>query len=118
MLLVLAGHGQHLHPVRGAKTDPVAAHIQPHDVAPLAEKMQRLVAGLREQQAEGARLETAIGSNLEGLSLEWIAGEYRHNLPAELHRLRRTPTTNGEVVYHFEIARISVCGIRLVARPE
>ena len=34
---------------------------------PFAEKMQRLVAELRAQQAEGARLDTAIGSNLEGL---------------------------------------------------
>ena len=37
------------------------------DGEPFAEKMQRLVAELRAQQAEGARLDSAIGPNLEGL---------------------------------------------------
>ena len=37
------------------------------DGEPFADKMQRFVAELRDQQAEGARLDAAIGANLESL---------------------------------------------------
>ncbi|MDY7091554.1 MAG: class I SAM-dependent DNA methyltransferase [Acidobacteriota bacterium] len=43
-----------------------AAEIE-DDGEPFGEKMQRLVAELREQQAEAARLDAAIAANLEGL---------------------------------------------------
>ena len=39
------------------------------DGEPFDQKMQRLVAELREQQAEGARLDIAIAANLEALGL-------------------------------------------------
>ena len=43
-----------------------AAEVE-DDGEPFAEKMQRLVAQLREQQAEAARLDVAIAKNLEEL---------------------------------------------------
>jgi hypothetical protein len=39
----------------------------PRAAAPLEEKMDRLAATLREQMAEGARLDKAIDKNLEEL---------------------------------------------------
>ena len=45
----------------------VGAAPQEDDGEPFAEKMQRLVAQLREQQAEAARLDAAIAKNLEDL---------------------------------------------------
>ena len=45
----------------------VGAEAQAEDAEPFAEKMQRLTATLREQQAEGAKLDTAIAANLKEL---------------------------------------------------
>ena len=45
----------------------VGTPAEDDDGEPFAEKMQRLVAELREQQAEGARLEAAIAANLDAL---------------------------------------------------
>ena len=45
----------------------VGAPPQEDDGEPFGEKMQRLVAQLREQQAEGARLDAVIGENLTAL---------------------------------------------------
>ncbi len=62
-------HGHVLTPGRYVGVEP-----QPEDSEPFEEKMQRLVAELREQQAEGAKLDAAIAENLEslgfGLNLE------------------------------------------------
>ena len=43
----------------------VGAALQEEDGEPFVSKMNRLVAQLREQQAEGDRLNTEIGKNLE-----------------------------------------------------
>ena len=45
----------------------VGATVEDEDDEPFEEKMQRLVAQLREQQAEAARLDEAIAKNLEEL---------------------------------------------------
>ena len=45
----------------------VGAEVQEDDGEPFAEKMQRLTAQWREQQAEGVRLDEAIAENLEKL---------------------------------------------------
>ncbi len=45
----------------------VGAAPQPDDGEPFGEKMQRLVAELQAQQAEGARLDAAIAENLKML---------------------------------------------------
>ena len=55
-------HGHVLTPGRY-----VGAEAAEDDGEPFQEKMQRLVAQLREQQAEGARLDKEIAKNLEGL---------------------------------------------------
>ena len=44
-----------------------AAPPQEDDGEPFDDKMKRLVAQLREQQAEGARLDEAIAANLAAL---------------------------------------------------
>ena len=55
-------HGHVLTPGRYVGVEP-----QPEDSEPFDEKMQRLVAELREQQAEGMRLDAAITENLKSL---------------------------------------------------
>jgi len=55
-------HGHVLTPGRY-----VGAEAQEHDGEPFDEKMKRLVATLREQQAEAAKLDAAIASNLKEL---------------------------------------------------
>jgi len=45
----------------------VGSAPQEEDDEPFEEKMQRLVAQLREQQAEAAKLDAAIARNLEDL---------------------------------------------------
>lgn len=55
-------HGHVLTPGRY-----VGAEAQEDDGEPFDEKMQRLIAQLREQQAEAARLDDAIAKNLEAL---------------------------------------------------
>jgi len=55
-------HGHVLTPGRY-----VGAEVQEDDDEPFEEKMQRLVAQLREQQAEAARLDAAIARNLQEL---------------------------------------------------
>jgi type I restriction enzyme M protein len=45
----------------------VGAAAQEDDGEPFEEKVQRLVAQLREQQAEDRRLDAAIEANLKGL---------------------------------------------------
>jgi type I restriction enzyme M protein len=55
-------HGHVLTPGRY-----VGAEAAEDDGEPFEEKMQRLVAQLREQQAEGAKLDKAIAANLKGL---------------------------------------------------
>ena len=45
----------------------VGAEVQEDDGEPFAEKMQRLTAQWREQQAEGQRLDAAIAANLAKL---------------------------------------------------
>ncbi len=55
-------HGHVLTPGRYVGTEP-----QEDDGEPFEEKMKRLVAQLREQQAEAARLDTAIAANLKEL---------------------------------------------------
>ena len=55
-------HGHVLTPGRY-----VGAEAQEDDGEPFGEKMQRLVAQLREQQTEAAKLDAAIAANLTGL---------------------------------------------------
>jgi len=55
-------HGHVLTPGRY-----VGAEAAEDDGEPFEEKMQRLAATLREQQAEGSRLDAAIAANLKGL---------------------------------------------------
>jgi type I restriction enzyme M protein len=55
-------HGHVLTPGRY-----VGAEVQQDDGEPFAEKMQRLVATLREQQAEAAKLDAMIAANLKEL---------------------------------------------------
>ena len=55
-------HGHVLTPGRY-----VGAEAQEDDGEPFEKKMTRLVAQLREQQAEAAKLDEAIARNLEGL---------------------------------------------------
>ena len=55
-------HGHVLTPGRY-----VGAEAQEEDLEPFEEKMKRLVKELREQQAEGAKLDVAIETNLESL---------------------------------------------------
>ena len=45
----------------------VGAEAQEDDGEPFEEKMQRLTATLREQQAEAAKLDAAIAANLKEL---------------------------------------------------
>ena len=61
-LVEVRKHGHVLTPGRY-----VGAEAQKEDGEPFEEKMKRLVAELREQQAEGARLDAAIEENLKGL---------------------------------------------------
>ena len=56
----LRKHGYVLTPGRYVGAEP-----QPEDTEPFEEKMQRLVSELQTQQAEGAKLDAAIGKNLE-----------------------------------------------------
>jgi len=58
----IRGHGHVLTPGRY-----VGAAAAEDDGVPFEDKMQELVTRLREQQAEGARLDAAIGKNLERL---------------------------------------------------
>jgi type I restriction enzyme M protein len=55
-------HGHVLTPGRY-----VGAEVQEDDGEPFEEKMKRLVAQLREQQAEAAKLDAAIAANLREL---------------------------------------------------
>jgi type I restriction enzyme M protein len=55
-------HGHVLTPGRY-----VGAEVQEDDGEPFDEKMKRLVATLREQQAEAAKLDAAIAANLKEL---------------------------------------------------
>ena len=57
----IAAHGFVLTPGRY-----VGAEAAEEDDEPFEEKMARLVAKLREQQAEGARLDAEIAANLMG----------------------------------------------------
>ena len=59
-------HGHVLTPGRY-----VGAEAQEDDGEQFEEKMQRLVATLREQQAEAARLDAAITANLKGVGYGW-----------------------------------------------
>ena len=45
----------------------VGAEVQEDDGEPFEEKMQRLTATLREQQAEASKLDAAIAANLKEL---------------------------------------------------
>ncbi len=45
----------------------VVAEVQEDDGEPFEEKMRRLAATLREQQAEAAKLDAAIATNLKEL---------------------------------------------------
>ena len=47
----------------------VGAEPQEDDGEPFGDKMKRLVAQLRQQQAEGARLDAAIADNLKALGV-------------------------------------------------
>ena len=58
-------HGHVLTPGRHVGAEP-----QEDDGEPFEEKMKRLVAQLCEQQAEGARLDAAIGENLKKLGFD------------------------------------------------
>jgi hypothetical protein len=55
-------HGHVLTPGRYVGAEAVA-----HDGEPFEEKMKRLTATLREQQAEAAKLDAAIAANLKEL---------------------------------------------------
>ena len=61
-LEVVRRHGHVLTPARYVGVEP-----QPEDAEPFEDKMKRLVAQLREQQAEAAKLDAAIEANLAGL---------------------------------------------------
>ena len=53
----------------------VGAEVQEDDGEPFAEKMQRLTAQWREQQAEAVRLDAAIAANLKKLGFDKGIGE-------------------------------------------
>ena len=59
-------HGHVLTPGRY-----VGAEAQEDDGEPFEDKMKRLVAQLREQQAEGAKLDAAIAANVKALGFGW-----------------------------------------------
>ena len=59
-------HGHVLTPGRH-----VGAAPQEEDDEPLEDRMKRLVAELRGQQNQGARLDAAIKANLARLGFEW-----------------------------------------------
>lgn len=59
-------HGHVLTPGRY-----VGVEAQEDDAEPFEQKMARLVAHLREQQAEAAKLDTAIAKNLKELGYDW-----------------------------------------------
>ena len=59
-------HGHVLTPGRY-----VGAEAQEDDGEPFEDKMKRLVAQLREQQAEGARLDAAIAANVKAMGFDW-----------------------------------------------
>ena len=61
----LAKIGEHNHVLTPGRY--VGAAAAEEDGVPFGDKMERLVARLREQQAEGARLDAAISENLEAL---------------------------------------------------
>ena len=80
----------------------VGAAPQEEDDEPFEDKMKRVVAQLREQQAEGARLDTAIEANLARLGFKMggyspgdaprdrvIDWTLRENVRANLRRLVR-----------------------------
>ena len=58
----MSRHGHVLTPGRYVGVEP-----QEEDGEPFEDKMKRLVSELREQQAEGARLDLAISQNLSSL---------------------------------------------------
>ncbi len=58
----IRGHGHVLTPGRYVGTEAAEDDGEPFD-----EKMRRLAATLREQQAEGAKLDAAIAANLKEL---------------------------------------------------
>jgi len=60
-------HGQVLTPGRY-----VGAEAAEDDDEPFEEKMRRLTATLRQQQAEAAKLDVAIAANLKELGYGWI----------------------------------------------
>ena len=62
-------HGHVLTPGRYVGAEP-----REDDGEPFEAKMTRLVAELRAQQAEGARLDAAIAENLERLGFGWRDG--------------------------------------------
>ncbi len=68
----LCSHDCVLTPGRYVGAPPVE-----DDDEPFAEKMQRLMAELREQQAEGVRLNAAIKKNLESLGFPLRPEELR-----------------------------------------
>ena len=77
-------HGHVLTPGRY-----VGAEAQEDDGEPFEEKMKRLTATLREQQAEAAKLDAAIAANLKELGM---AGEWRMS-PLERQSLIESAST-------------------------
>jgi type I restriction enzyme M protein len=63
-------HGHVLTPGRY-----VGAEVQEEDSEPFEERMKRLTAILREQQAEAAKLDKVIAANLERLGFDNTAGD-------------------------------------------
>ena len=71
-LEVVSKHGHVLTPGRYVGVEP-----QPEDTEPFEEKMARLTAQWREQQAEARRLDAAIAANLERLGFKETMEEER-----------------------------------------
>ena len=71
-LEVVSKHGHVLTPGRYVGVEP-----QPEDTEPFEEKMARLTAQWREQQAEAGRLDAAIAANLERLGFKETMEEER-----------------------------------------
>jgi len=89
-------HGHVLTPGRY-----VGAEAQEDNGEPFEEKMRRLVATLREQQAEGAKLDAAIAANLRELGYGGLPKPLADLFPARL-----VDSELGEIPERWGVARL------------
>ena len=75
----IRNHGHVLTPGRYVGAAAPKTTTEPFD-----EKMKRLVAQLKEQQAEGAKLDAEITKNLKELGLQWVSGATHASLMSRM----------------------------------